>query len=626
MCGILGLNRQLPLDVFATALDTIAHRGPDDQGIRIEDGLSLGHRRLSILDTSSAGHQPMSIDGGDVWIVYNGEIYNHLDLRKQFGPEPYRSHSDTETILRGYLLHGKKIVEMLNGIFALAIFDRRNRELFLARDQLGVKPLYYYQDGRTFAFASEIKALLRLGIDDRRLDPDAFRAYLQFLWSPGERTPFARVRKLLPGHHMTVRLDGPAEARVEKYYELPFDGRYSQASENELIDELDHRLKVAVKRQLLSDVPVGFFLSGGLDSSLIVAIARQETSRPLNCFTIDNGGGKMDGDAEDLGYAIKVAEELELNLHRIPATADLIERLDQVIWHLDEPQADPACALVQQIAQAAREQGTVVLLGGAGGDDLFSGYRRHQMLKMEWLSGPLSGRLGALLKGAVRSVPIPGTIGRRVRKAASGLGMSRLDRMCSWYQWTDPGVSDGLLSREFVGGAPIDWCHFLQDSLRNIPNEVEDLNRLLYWDLKYFLTDHNLNYTDKMGMAAGVEVRVPYLDLELVQFACHLPIAMKMKGWTTKYLLRKVAERYLPHDVIYRPKTGFGAPLRQWMNAGKLDAPIRQMLEAGGTAASVLNMSKVQALVDQTRNRKVDGAYTVFTLLAIHSWLRQFVA
>lgn len=625
MCGILGLNKELPPEVFAAALDSIAHRGPDDQGMRIEDGLSLGHRRLSILDLSPNGHQPMSIQNGDVWIVYNGEIYNHLELRKRFGTEAWKSHSDTETILRGYLLHGKKIVEMLNGIFALAIFDRRSRELFLARDQMGVKPLYYYADGTTFAFASEIKAFLRLGMQSRQLDPDAFRAYLQFLWSPGERTPFAKVRKLLPGHHLTIRLDGPPEPRIEKYHEIPFDGRYSNASEADLVDELDHRMRVAVKRQLLSDVPVGFFLSGGLDSSLIVAMARQETSGNLNCFTIDTGAGKMDGDATDLAYAIRVAEHLGVNLHRIDATASLVEQFDDVIWHLDEPQADPACALVEQIARAARSMGSVVLLSGAGGDDLFSGYRRHQMLRLEWLSRPLSGQLGSLMKRAMHSLPLPGAAGRRLRKAANGWGMSRLDRMCSWYLWTDPDTAGDLLSPEFAGVSRTDWCQYLKDSLANIPDEHEDLNRMLYWDLKYFLADHNLNYTDKMGMAAGVEIRVPFLDLELVDFACHLPVDMKMRGWTTKYLLRKVAGKYLPRDVIYRPKTGFGAPLRQWLNAGKLDDPIRQLLEAGGVTAQILDLNNVRAFVDRTRKNRVDGAYTVFTLLAFHSWLKQFV-
>ena len=628
MCGILGTNIPVPLAKFESALDLIAHRGPDDQGVFQSDQLTLGHRRLAILDRSPAGHQPMSTPDKKLWIVFNGEIYNHLELRRELGSGiQYRGHSDTETILYGFQRFGTDIFRKLNGIFALAIYDATQNRLWIARDHLGVKPLYYFHRNGEIGFASELKALVQLGLPSTDLDCKTLLSYPSFLWSPGAGTPFKDVRKLSPGNFIEWKLDQPKQAVESKFYEIPFDGTRLRGSEKDLVDELDQRLQTAVSRQLLSDVPVGFYLSGGLDSSLLVAIARKQLGTAPDCYTVNPMspiGDKVEGMANDLQYAKRVASVLDVPLHEVEAKADLMENLDDVVWHLDEPQGDPATLLVWEISKLAREHGNFVLVSGAGGDDVFSGYRRHQALRMEWLFRMVPRPIGRGIRNFLHGKSVTNDQIRRLKKLSDGLGQNRLERLTSYYRWTDLQALHSFFTPEFLGGQEFDPTSILLDSMGAIEKEKSDLNLLLFWDLKFFLTDHNLNYTDKMSMAVGVETRVPYLDHELVDFACHLPVKMKMRGWTTKYLLRKVAERYLPKDVIYRSKTGFGAPLRKWVLSGELDRQVNQMVNDPGPVREVLNMTKIREFAARTLKGTEDGAYTILCLLAINSWLKQF--
>ncbi len=628
MCGILGTTQSLPKEDFARALSSISHRGPDDHGIYIDPVLSLGHQRLSIQDLSSNGHQPMSILGGQIWIVFNGEIYNHHEIRRDLGDQfRYRSTSDTETILYGYLSYGKDIVNRLNGIFAFAIFDRRTSELFVARDQLGVKPLYYYEQSGNIAFASELKAIAELPNIDLTVNPAAFVDYIQFLWSPGEGTPYKYVKKLEPGHYFCKRLGDDSPLQFTKYYELPYSGQYSHKSESELIDELDDRLSVAVKKQLLSDVPVGFFLSGGLDSSLIAAMARKQIGSGFRSYTIEiPGKDTVDGFADDLQYAEIVARHLDSNLIKVRGDSDIVRDFDKMIWHLDEPQADPAPLHVLSICKQARENGDIVLLGGTAGDDLFSGYRRHHALNLEkWFKMiPSSCKATANFLASLFGTKSP-TL-RRIEKLARGIGLTPVERLVGYYSWISTERNKSLFNdetRELLAG--LNPESKLLDAIGSIPNERHLLNQMLFLDTKFFLADHNLNYTDKMSMAVGVEVRVPFLDLELVEFACRLPIQFKMRRNNAKYLLKKVAERYLPREVIYRPKTGFGAPIRRWIQEGRLDSQFERLISQSNTAMrAYFSGDALCALVRDSKNGTVDGAYTIWSLMAIDSWLKQF--
>ena len=502
MSGILGTNLQNTDTAFSNALDLNAHRGPDDRGTWACDRLRMGHQRLAIQDPSENGHQPMRDSTGQIWIVFNGEIYNHQEIRKQLtGAEPFDGSSDTETLLRAWVEHGPDILPRLNGIFAFAVYDTRSQALFLVRDQFGVKPLYIYHHDDDLAFASEIKALCALGDISGEIDTSALESYLQLLWSPGARTPLKRVSKILPGHYCRVDLSqGTPNIELHRYYQIPFDGSSARGSESELTDELDRRLRTAVERQLLSDVPVGSFLSGGLDSSLIVAIARQLTGRSFNCYTIDSGSGtEAEGFADDLGFAERVADDLDVNLIRVSGQADIAAELDFMVWHLDEPQADTAPIHVANIAQAARDNGDIVLLSGAAGDDLFSGYRRHQALNLEKLYRFVPGFPGSLLRRFFARLPAQSPLVRRLKKLAVGAGASRTERMSGYYRWIDSATVHDLLTCASTEPA-IDWdpIQFLAESLSEIPDEQRPLNQMLFWDLKFFSNFYLMQVTPEL--------------------------------------------------------------------------------------------------------------------------------
>lgn len=628
MCGIIGIVNDNANKYITQCNTKISHRGPDSNGEFINGNIAFGHQRLAIQDLSPNGHQPMHSADGRYTLIFNGEIYNHQEIRLEIAHKyPFKSTSDTETILYGFIEYGVSLWKRLNGIFALAIFDNQTRDLWLVRDQFGVKPLYYYHHEETLLFSSEIKAFSEFPDFDKTLDYTALLNYIYFLWSPGEQTPFKHVKKLLAGHYLHLNTATPSVINIEKYYEIPFNGAYTKATEKELIEELDQRLFKAVERQLLSDVPVGFFLSGGLDSSLIVAMAKKiRPNEHLRCYTIDaNNGETFEGFTNDLQYAHLVAKHLDLDLQIVNAQPDIVKDFDKMIYHLDEPQADPAPLHVLNICKQAREDGFVVLLGGTAGDDLFSGYRRHQALAYEPYIQMMPKILVKGLEKLVLLINMGNPTFRRIRKFLHSIDKSPSERLADFFCWTPLNVAKNLFSdkaKQKIGD--YNPAHILLDALKNIPKETHPLNQMLYWDLKYFLTDHNLNYTDKLSMAVGVEVRVPYLDLELLEFSTTLPLNLKMKGTTTKYLLKKVAERYLPHDVIYRPKTGFAAPARQWI-INDLKERVNQTLSAEALEKQgIFNPVTVKQLINDNRAGKIDASYTLWSMLAIESWLKQF--
>jgi len=631
MCGILGIVRTSHASArVEQALATIRHRGPDDEGIWSEGPVALAHARLSILDLSPLGHQPMLSPEGRYVIVYNGEIYNHQDIRAELlkiGHE-FKSSSDTETILHAFAEWGEAMLDKMNGIFALAIHDRTNNTLFVARDHFGVKPLYYVLGPGLFAFASELKALSAIGLDVGGPDLKAIASYLQFLWCPGEATPFTGVRKLLPGHFIRIDCRAVQPVVPSRYYTIPFDGiRLRNRTEEEWIEALDQQLTKAVERQLLSDVPVGFFLSGGLDSSLLVAIAKKlRPNENFQTFSIEGLGGNTEGYEDDLSYARKVAGHLGVNLNVVQASPRIFDEFDTMIWHLDEPQADAAPLNVLNICRAARESGIKVLLGGAAGDDLFSGYRRHQALRYEPLFQRLPRGLASLCAAALRRLPATIPSVRRARKLLRDADKTTVDRMIGYFSWITPETLRGLLSpasNTAIGNYLPE--SYLKSRLAEIPGEDSLLNRMLYCEMVGFLVDHNLNYTDKLGMAVGVEVRVPYLDREVVDLACRMPPSLKMRGTTTKYLLRKVAERYLPRDVIYRSKTGFGAPLRRWLKVELRDWLADTLSARRLKNRGLFEPAAVQRLIRDNESGRVDAAYTLFSLACIEIWCQKFL-
>jgi len=609
----------------------IAHRGPDDAGgcIIAEKGIGLGHRRLSIIDLSPLGHQPMWDVTGSALIVFNGEIYNYRELRASLAAEGYgfRSKSDTEVLLNLYLRDGAEMLPKLNGIFAFAIWDKNKEILFLARDGLGVKPLYYSETPKGFIFASEIKALLEEPGIERDLDPRAIACYLTYLWSPEPRTILKGVKKLEAGHLMIVR-DGKITGH-KRYYDLPYHRPIANISYKDAVVQVREATRNAVERQMVADVPVGAFLSGGLDSSMVAALAKDYvTNGKLQCFTIGfpDSASSVEGMVDDLPYARKVAEHLGVDLHSVYVGPEMANHLEDMIYHLDEPQGDPAPLNVLFISKLAREHGITVLLSGAGGDDIFSGYRRHEALSLEryWDWMPQSFKRG--LRDLTQHMPLLTPSGRRIAKAFQYAHLEGDERLVSYFNWIDPSVVSGLagpLLKEGLNNA--DAFNPLIETLSRLPKDTPALNRMLYLEAKHFLADHNLNYTDKMSMAAGVEVRVPLLDLDLVALAAGLPVKFKQNGTTGKWIFTKAAEPYLPRVILNRPKTGFGAPLRRWLRVELKSVVDNVLSEASLARRGIFEPGKVRELVRMDRLGKIDAAYTIFAIICIEVWCRIFL-
>ena len=631
MCGIAGFSGKFSHDLLHRMNAAIAHRGPDDSGSCFipEKGVALGHRRLSIIDLSPLGHQPMWDMSGRAVIVFNGEIYNYRELKQSLAEDgfAFKSKSDTEVLLNLYLRYGEEMLSKLNGIFAFAIWDNTCEKLFLARDALGVKPLYYSATPKGFIFASEIKALLADGGLDKTLDPHAIGYCLTYLWTPEPFTMLKSVKKMGPGHSMTVR-NGQIE-QYTSFYDLPYGRPKRRNHYQGAIAEVKEAVRLAVERQMVADVPVGAFLSGGLDSSFMVALAKNHVgAKRLQCFTIgfSGPGSKYEGMVEDLPYARKVADYLGVELHTVCVGHEMVDYLETMIYHLDEPQGDPSPLNVFFISKLAREHGIKVLLSGAGGDDIFSGYRRHLALSRErhwsWTPVPLRRRLSGLCK----RLPHWSTGMRRFDKAFHYADLDGDARLISYFYWIDPAVIYGLAGPVLKAGLnDFDASAPLAASLGRLAEGTPPLDRMLYLEAKHFLPDHNLNYTDKMSMAAGVEVRVPLLDTDLVNLAAGLPTGLKQKGAEGKWIFKKAAESFLPKEIIHRPKTGFGAPLRRWLRV-ELKSFVDDVLSKTSLAnRGLFDPGRVQTLIMMDRLGKVDAAYTIFAMVCIETWCRVFL-
>ena len=630
MCGILGFSGAYDLQSLEKGLRLIDHRGPDDCGIFSDENAEIGlaHSRLSIIDLSSLGHQPMLSSDRQVALVFNGEIYNYQELRNELQENGciFRGTSDTEVVLNMYLVEGVDMLKRLNGIFAISLWDARSRTMMVARDALGVKPLYYFESNAKFVFASEIKALQPfMHTSDIELNIPALNRYLSFLSCPGADTPFRLVKKLMPGNAMIIK-DGVIK-KIWEWYCLPiFRPIKFIEDEQEALKGTLFYLKQAIERQMIADVPVGAFLSGGLDSSAVVTFA-SSINPNIHCFTIDVAGGESEGMVNDLPYARRVAKHLGVPLDVVSVKPEkMADRLWNMVIQMDEPLADPAALNALYISELARESGIKVLLSGAGGDDLFTGYRRHQAIQAErywdWL--PLFFK--SALSRSVGQLDQSNTFFRRLNKALSGAELSGDARLVNYFQWNREDALSALYTEDFkrklighVAEGP------MIDFLASVPKSVSRLEKMLALEQRFFLADHNLLYTDKMAMAAGVEVRVPFLDLDLVDFASRIPVHMKQRGSTGKWILKKIMEPYLPLGVIYRPKTGFGVPLRHWMRF-ELRGLLGDLLSISSLKRrGLFNPDAVNQLITQNDLGQIDASYTLLSLLCIEIWCRHYI-
>lgn len=621
MCGIVGGRGTSVVKCISQMVKLMAHRGPDHSAYWSDEGITLGHARLSIIDTGSSSNQPFWDETGRYCIVYNGELYNYHSIKERLISlgATFRSDGDTEVLLQALIYLGIDILCELEGIFAFCLFDKSTGTFLLARDKFGVKPLYYYEGDNTFMFGSEHKSFLANPDFNADINHDALYRTLLFMYNPGNDTVFKHVKKVPAGCYILHTPDY-ADVQIYSYWEWP---KYSPVKNHSQIDDINKHIKTAVERQMISDVPVGAFLSGGVDSSLICALVKgTQTKDKFTAFTIKAEYDSNDGFEDDLPYAKEVAELLDIDLNIVDIQPSIMELLPKTVYHLDDIHADPAAINVLLISELAQKSNYKVLLSGSGGDDLFTGYRRHQAVYFEryWIWMPVTVR--RILKKLTCRLPAKSNITRRIAKLFRYADFPINERILSYHFWSNPDDIKSLFRQKCkLSERP---CQFMLDEMSLIETS-DPIELALFLERNYFLKDHNFSYTDKLSMASGVEVRVPFLDSELVAAAAKVSSSEKQRGRIGKYILKKIAEVYLPHSIIYRSKTGFGAPLRKWLRGDMAMYLDTKLSRENITKRGIFDYQEIRKLIEEDRKGVRDNSYTLFALLCIELWFETFV-
>jgi len=564
ICGVVNVEYDDPVkpELIKRMCDVIAHRGPDDDGILTEANVGIGMRRLSIIDLKT-GKQPISNEDGSVWIVFNGEIYNHLELRKDLEKKghQFKTKTDTEAIVHAYEEYGEKCPRKLNGMFAFAIWDKRKQSLFLARDRIGIKPLYYFFDRNRLVFGSELKSILKAGEIPRRIDLQALDNFLTFEYIPAPLSIFQDIKKLPPGYTLTLYNH---DIKVKSYWELNFQS--NGLDEVKIQKKLRDLLQDAVKIRLMSDVPLGAFLSGGVDSSIIVALMAQVMDQPVKTFSI----GFEDSSYNELNYARMVAKKYNTDHHEFIIKPDAVELTENLLGFLDEPFGDFSIFPTYLVSKMARDYVTVVL-SGDGGDELFAGYDTYIADKLYgyYHKVPKFLRNGFMTK-FVDIVPPSSKkkgIVNRVKRFVEGTKLPEDLRHTRWMIFMQEAEKALLYNDDMKSGIlekdPYKFIrHYFANSsyLKN-----DETSQQMYVDIKTYLVDDILVKVDRMSMATSLEARVPYLDYRFVELSASIPSHLKLKGKQTKHILKKSMEDLLPHDILYRGKEGFSIPIKNWL-------------------------------------------------------------
>ena len=639
MCGIAGAVNWGDEQSLRLMGEIQAHRGPDDSGIwqtttAQGDWVGLVSRRLSILDLSQSGHMPMHSANGRFTIVYNGECYNHKSLRQLLEAEGYifRSHSDTETVLYAYQHFGVACLERLNGIFAFAIWDSQDQTLFLARDHFGTKPLYYCQRGSRFCFASEIKAFFALPDFQAQIDPDALYQYLSMLWVPDPLTTFAGVLKL-PAGHFGIWKDG--SFRVKRYWDLrvPSAGDFPKIAEMDLAEEVRSRFFNSVKSQLISDVPLGAFLSAGLDSTGIVSAIAHQTSAPVRTFTIGFPPDYVRGEVmmDDISVARRTAEYLGCLHTEIVVKPDVVDLLPKLIYHMDEPTADPQILISYLVCKEARKQVTV-LLSGIGGDEIFGGYRKYRAHQLALYYRQIPGFLRShCIEPVVDALPtFRGTAAkghiRLLKKMVRSGSMPPRERFLHNSCYLDASQLRELCTDDFLSNVRrLEPFREHDNYFRNVQH-ADFLDQMLYVDTKTFMVSLNLMVADKTSMASSVETRVPFLDWEFAQWvASNVPPELKLKGGITKYIYRQALKPVIPPEVLRQRKAGFTAPIDMWL-ANDLRIFLRDVLSPGRLKShGIFKPLAVEKMLHEQSAGVRDWTYPIWQVLTLELWMQQFL-
>lgn len=621
MCGIAGIFEFDPEARPDAALvrrmtDILAHRGPDDSGVLSDRNVALGHRRLSIIDLSAGGHQPMSNRDRTIWIAYNGECYNFREIAARLAGRGhvFSSSSDTEVLLRLYEEMGESFLGEIDGMFALAIWDSRRRQLLLARDRIGIKPLYYFADTQHLAFASEMKALLADPAAPATIDMAALGDYLHLLSIPDPQCILAGVRKLLPGHYLKVTGAGVADIT---YWDLAITTDLAMPFEA-ACEQFDGRFQAAVRSHMVADVPVGAFLSGGVDSSSIVSAAARATAHPIETFSVTFPGLE---EFDEGPYAAAVAAHCGSLHHPFNLSPDLVDALPRIAWHADEPCAISSAFALYHLARLARSHVKVVL-SGDGSDEIFAGYTWRHVDFPE--AAPLAGsRLGHRLRAILRSATLRKWLPSGVKARLWRL-QSRDERYVRSFTCFQDDELGRLLEPGHAAAIERAWENNITQHYFETAPTGDQLARKLYTDVKTTLVSEMLTKVDRMTMAHGLEARVPFLDHHLVEWAFTVPSEHKMRGAEGKRLVKKAMERYLPTSILQRRKQGFNVPLKLWMR-DELKEFVRDHLTPFQLRQrGLFDPGAVSRLLDAHFSGVTDASNRIYALLMLELWYRHF--
>jgi asparagine synthase (glutamine-hydrolysing) len=624
ICGKLNLDRQAAVDEesLRRMMAAMQHRGPDGDGVYLSGAVGLGHVRLSIIDLDF-GAQPITNEDGTIWIVFNGEIYNFQELRQDLAAKGhiFRTRSDTEVIVHLYEEMGPDCLAELRGMFAFAIWDARLERLLLARDRIGIKPLYFYRSGNSFSFASEIKALLALPEVPRVLDEQSVDTFWTYRFLPGSKTMLRGVYKLLPGH--TLLIDADTAPTIRQYWDLRFAPRSKAITLEGAAQELTGLMREAVRQHMVSDAPVGVLLSGGIDSSALLSLATEESDKQISTFTI--GFDEM-GVVDERPFARLVAQRFGSRYFEATMSREQFwDHLPQLLWHLEEPVCEAPAVALHFISKEACGH-VKVLLSGEGGDEAFAGYPDYpNMLALKRLQtycGPLRGLMGMAM--------------RAIGGAMSNERLSRYGRLMPLaledHYWSRAGTP---FARQAMGDQPIYTARYFQaldtartaEVARRLYAKVDGqdmLNKMLYVDTKTWLPDDLLVKADKITMGNSVELRVPLLDHKVLEFAATLPVTFKVKGWETKRVLRKALRSVLPKEILRRKKAGFPVPYAAWLAEG-LSSRVRELvLDPQAFILSFFDRKQVERLL-AAHMKTQSLQHLVFSLIVLELWYQQFM-
>jgi asparagine synthase (glutamine-hydrolysing) len=628
MCGIAGIVAadRLHADERARATlmrDVIAYRGPDGAGLHTDDYAALAHRRLSIVDLAG-GHQPLANEDGTIWVTFNGEIYNHAAVRPELeaAGHRYRTRSDTETVVHAYEQWGDDCVHKFRGMFAFAIWDAPKKRLLLVRDRLGVKPVYWALVDNRLLFASEIKSILESGLIQPRPNERVLSEVLATRYTSNAETLFEGIHKLLPGHRLVFE---NGQVRITQYWDVPLDGpdpELARAPEAELVDRFRSLLQESVRLRLMADVPLGMFLSGGLDSSAVAALMAREIDRPIQTFSI----AFKDRAYSELEYAREAARAVGADAHEVVIDdTDFFTALPRLVWHEDEPIAHPSSVPLHFVSALAREHVKVVLTG-EGSDELLAGYGKYPRSVLNWKAGGIYERVvPAAVRTTVASsvVPrLPEFVGRYARRSFLALPHDPATMFFDNFAGVPLGLQRELLDPSVTSGA--DTYGPSLEYYRHVNGNSGVLAKLLYTDVKTYLVEL-LMKQDQMSMSTSIESRVPFLDHKLVEFAARLPERLKLNGFTTKRILREAVRSLVPESILTRPKMGFPVPFAGWVRGPWNDVAREVLLDRRTRERGLVNAPAVEALLDAHRDGRRAGGDAIWALLNLELWYRTFI-